>query len=141
MKLVFMNFTGFNWLSVADSVIRVYTRSQWSHVGVVLRDGSYIDAWPSGVGFEKFQVQLSLAAQHINIDVPLPDEHAAENFLSAQIGKPYDYTAVFGFPFRKWNDDRKWYCSELVAAALQAGGMTIPDARWISPESLRRMVS
>ena len=141
MKLAFMNFSGWNWLSAADSVIRAYTRSKWSHVGVVLRTGNYIDAFPGGVGNTRHPSRFARANQHCILDVPLPEEHAAEQFLLAQFGKPYDYTAVLGFPFRRWNDDKKWYCSELVAGALQAGGMTIPDARWISPQKLLEIVS
>ena len=42
------------------------------------------------------------------------------NFLQAQLGKPYDTTAVLAFIMdRDWRGPNSWFCSELVAAALE----------------------
>lgn len=41
-------------------------------------------------------------------------------FLRAQLGKPYDMTAIAAFVFdRDWRQADSWFCSELVAAALE----------------------
>ncbi len=43
-------------------------------------------------------------------------------FAHAQVGKPYDYTAIAGFLARRdWREDDSWFCSELQAAAFEAG--------------------
>ena len=55
--------------------------------------------------------------------VVVPDEQAARDFAEAQLGKSYDIAAIFGIIFqqRRWQEDDKWFCSELVEAILAAG--------------------
>lgn len=37
-----------------------------------------------------------------------------------QIGKSYDFSAIFGIALnRNWRDQNKWFCSELIAAAFE----------------------
>jgi len=44
-------------------------------------------------------------------------------FLSAQIGKNYDWAGIMGFiTSRDWRNDDKWFCSEIVAAGLEESG-------------------
>ena len=44
-------------------------------------------------------------------------------FLKTQIGKPYDHSAILGFALdRDWRQSDSWFCSELVAAALEKAG-------------------
>ncbi len=51
----------------------------------------------------------------ISIAVTDDQYDAALAFLYAQIGKPYDMTAVFGFMLnRDWREDDSWFCSELI---------------------------
>lgn len=74
-------------------------------------------------------------------EIKLPNEDRAREFAEAQIGKPYDYTAVFAFllPWREnWNANRKWFCSELAAATINHGGLQIArtDAWRITPNFL-----
>ncbi len=57
------------------------------------------------------------------LQVTLPCSRVVEDkfyeFLYAQIGKPYDFKAIGGFFLnRDWRNDAKWFCSELIAAAL-----------------------
>ena len=45
-------------------------------------------------------------------------------FLSRQIGKPYDKTAIWGFALgRDWRERDSWICSELQAAAAEYAGI------------------
>jgi hypothetical protein len=40
-----------------------------------------------------------------------------------QAGKPYDFSAICGIAFeRDWHDSRRWFCSELIAAAFEVVG-------------------
>jgi hypothetical protein len=60
-----------------------------------------------------------------NIDIPRPD--LVRKFAQAQLGKKYDYTALYALPFvaRDYSSPDKWFCSELVFAALQEGGAVV----------------
>lgn len=61
------------------------------------------------------------SSEEVQIDCPAPI--AAMQFTRSQIGKGYDYLGAFGVPWRSpWHSEDRWYCSELVEAALQHGG-------------------
>ncbi len=59
----------------------------------------------------------------LEVHCPLPREDAARVFLAQQVGKPYDWRAVWGWAWagRDWHDDFAWFCFELVAGAIEAG--------------------
>jgi hypothetical protein len=44
-----------------------------------------------------------------------------------QEGKPYDWAGIFGLVLRErnWEDDDKWFCSELVAWSFKQGGFPL----------------
>jgi uncharacterized protein YycO len=55
--------------------------------------------------------------------IACPNAAGAQAFARAQVGKGYDYLAVLGVPWRTaWDNPARWYCSELIEAALAAGG-------------------
>lgn len=59
--------------------------------------------------------------ESVPVSVENPRELLA--FLNRQVGKPYDWFAILALPFREsWHRRNKWFCSELVAEALSAGG-------------------
>ena len=58
-----------------------------------------------------------------------------------QAGKSYDFSAIGGIVLdRNWRDSRRWFCSELIAAAFEAVGSPLlnPSANvWrITPRDL-----
>lgn len=63
---------------------------------------------------------------------------AAIDFAREQLGKPYDYGGVISWSWGAgWQDSRRWFCSELTAAALaHAGIIAAPKAHRISPGDL-----
>lgn len=102
----------------------------WSHVDAILQDGSLLGARdnsinkiPPGVqirppGYIKF-------ARTRKLEFPFTPDASARfyDFLRQQVGKPYDTCAIFGFATgRNWRDADAWFCSELIAAALEACG-------------------
>jgi uncharacterized protein YycO len=121
---------------IGGYLIRLGTKSSWCHVDLLFDDGTLIGA--TGKGVQKLTLQERLADKHIfryRIDeIPLPYEESARLFAEQQVGKPYDYTAVFAFalPFREnWNQDNKWFCSELAAATIGRGGTQIArEEQW-----------
>jgi|CXWL01.1.fsa_nt_gi uncharacterized protein YycO len=115
--------------SPASWLIRLACWSQWSHVAVVEDDMSVIHSTFFGGGVHRVALaalRASYSATEL-VDVPVPDEAAALAFLRAQIGRPYDWTAIVGIALRRnWADPKRWFCSELLEATLIAGGLV----RW-----------
>lgn len=111
--------------------------AQWGHCGLVTPEGTVIEAmlW-QGVVETPMSVFVRRASKFKVVDVACPDPAAAVAFARAQLGKPYDLAAVVAFPFREpWHRENRWFCSELVEAAIQKGGRTRfrVEARRIAP--------
>lgn len=122
---------------IGSWLIRALTFSRWSHVAVI--DGEkIIDAtFAHGVAWRPLADLLASNEVEV-IDIPC-NHMAAMMFLAQQAGKPYDWRALLGLPFsRRWGEDDAWFCSELVTAALKAGGKTLfrEDASRIVPQHL-----
>jgi len=104
-------------------LIRAQTRSEYSHSAIMLKDGSIIESW-QGKG-----VRRKTLADYEGIDffkVEGVDENVVEEFLLSKIGAKYDYLSVFRFlSKRKPIPSEKWFCSDLVFSALEAGGVKL----------------
>ncbi|MFN4115636.1 MAG: hypothetical protein ACK4F7_03940 [Inhella sp.] len=99
--------------------------ARWSHCGVLdVARGVVIEAlWFRGVVETPLAIWMLRYPSWERVDITCPDAPAAMAFVRAQVGKGYDYLAVLGVPWRSaWDDPRRWYCSELVEAALATGG-------------------
>ena len=120
-------------------LIRWMTWSSWSHVALVTPEGVAYEATGKGVskGPIAHLVSRYQTVEVQEVRIPAPDKVIA--FLEAQLGKPYDFSALFGFMFRRdWAENDKWFCSELVASALLDSGIAIvckPTNR-ITPQDL-----
>ena len=133
--------TGNDFISNA---IRVGERDGWcTHVEAVMPDGTLLCAHIQGgvmarpAGYDKGTATRELVIT-LNPEDYLGDtrglvvtqenglsivENAFYDFLRAQIGKPYDLTALAGAAFdRDWHQADAWFCSELQAAALEHSG-------------------
>jgi len=123
-------------ISIESKVIRWQTRSIYSHVVAILPDGSVIEAWhkggvshiqPKTDGF-KVNILLScLSKNHtpctkvdiFEIEIPENMEQRYYSFLEKRIGCKYDFYSIFRFLSRKSGQENdKWFCSELIFAAL-----------------------
>jgi hypothetical protein len=102
-------------------------------------DGTVIDAtlrngvarWPAKDFAKRYR-----EIKTVPLLVSDPSEFRA--FLSAQVGKRYDWTALVALPFRAdWQDQSKWFCSELAASAISRGGrsLRLPSYR-VTPRDL-----
>jgi uncharacterized protein YycO len=59
------------------------------------------------------------------VSYAVPDGAAGIEWANSQIGKSYDFLGAFGLglsPGRRWQEDDKWFCHELCAAAIQHSG-------------------
>lgn len=104
-------------------LIRLFTWSPWSHCAVVDGDEVIDSTLAHGVAVRPL-LEFMRAYDEIELlEVDVQDEAAALAWLRAQVGKPYDWSALFGFLMRRdWAEPDRWFCSELVEATIVAGG-------------------
>lgn len=121
-------------------LLRIATWSHWSHVASIMEDGvSVIDATMlHGVSHRPIEEAIQDSDHEIReYECVEPEKFYA--FLRAQLGKGYDFPGVFGIGLhRDWQEADKWFCSELVAAALDAGGSPrFSEDKWrVTPQNL-----
>jgi hypothetical protein len=130
--------TGNSWISNA---IRAGERDGWcTHVEAVMPDGTLLGAHLDGgvqarpAGYDKAEMTRELFVEiedpyapnevvRVGSNGKLIRENAFHDFLRAQLGKPYDTAAVLGLGVgRNWRIADSWFCSELIAAALENCG-------------------
>lgn len=126
---------------VVSAAIRAVTWSEYSHVDAFITPATIIgSAAFEGVTVSPVEKRVAKASRATIVTIPLEDEIAAREFLISQVGKPYDWGGAFGvWARRSWQRDDAWFCSELVAAAVRAGGRPLFDNDFrsrITPQDL-----
>ena len=133
--------------SLSSRLIRLQTRSRYSHAALLLNDERVVEA--TGKPFPRGAVRRvdGLGAQHtpgtivdlFAVDAPV-DMEPAERWLFGVIGLPYDYRSVLRFLTRvPAAENRRYFCSELVFAFYQAGNLDLlrgAQAHDMSPRDL-----
>jgi uncharacterized protein YycO len=112
IKVIFgKNHLPFSWL------IRIFTWSRWSHCGIVVGDMVFEATATKGVVITPINDFIKRYNDHAFANVIVRDSVAdAYDRLAGEVGKKYDFSAIFGILFRTgWNANNKWFCSELVA--------------------------
>ena len=103
-------------------LIRAVTWSDWSHAALVDGDEAIEATWPA-VRVAPLSEVIAAHSLHAIVDLPCRDQAAAIAAARSQTGKPYDLTALFGLLMhRDWQENDRWFCSELVAWAFCQGG-------------------
>ncbi len=97
----------------------------WSHGGILLRNDHVIEATTlHGVRAIHVEPWRQRYSRIEILKFVLPDKAGADRWLAEQVGKGYDYLAVFGRLFRAdWHAEDRWHCWELIEAYLRAGGL------------------
>ena len=136
-----------------SEAIKLFSRGWCSHVDVVMPDGCLLGARSDEVGGAPTGVQIRPQGynkwdqvEQIALQATPEQEKAFYDFLQAQLGKPYDKTAIIAFAFeRDWTAPDSWFCSELAAAALVYCGWFPKPFRFgvneITPRDLLMAVS
>ena len=150
MALVALRFITSN--SVVSRVIRVVTWSNFSHVDLVVKqDGklALLGAQADGVKIRPLGYCNPTRIETLTADVPEEARKKIFDFCYAQVGKPYDYTALLGnLLHRDWQEDDSWFCSELLAAAFNKAGYPLingntdritPGMLYLSPRLLAKL--
>ncbi len=109
---------------ITASLIQWFGHGWCTHVDCVLPGGNLLGARLSGgVAIRPPDYQRFSRVQRVMLPVPPEVYGQFRGFLADQIGKPYDWTSILGFMAdRDWRDDDSWFCSELIAAGLEAAG-------------------
>lgn len=123
-----LQFTAEN--SLLSWAIRYLSAGPYSHVDSILPDGRLLGARTDSVGGAPPGVQIRTPDYNKFSSVALVElvatpaqELAFRSFEMAQVGKPYDDTAIWGFAAdRDWREPDSWFCSELILAALEEAG-------------------
>lgn len=128
-----MKILGYKGVSLVSRLIRFQTRSEYSHIGVMLDDGSVIEAWMTGMFSGKVRHIPGPFVGH-NLDTPIVvfsikspfNEERAEAYLLEQVGQKYDTWNVLRFVSRrKAVSNLKKFCSELAMLGLREGGKRV----------------
>lgn len=118
----------------SSQVIAWFSAGHVSHVDTLLDDDQLLGARSDSVGGAPPGVQIRPPdyadfAVRVVMAVPVTVEQKAVYlaFLDDQVGKPYDYKAIWAFLFnRNWRETDSWICSELAAAAAERASIVPP---------------
>lgn len=118
--------------------IKLLTWSEYSHVGFILNDNVVLDSTftAGGVKIRSFDEIKKHSSRILIREYPRISSDSI-NWAKSQIGKPYDFTAIIGIPFRRnWQEEDRWFCSELVAWACEKAGTPIVNKeKWrVTPQ-------
>jgi uncharacterized protein YycO len=135
--------------SLVSRLIRWQNRSDYSHASLVLPTGEHVES-REGKGV-LWHPKFTLTNPTEQVDWFAVNDLTGErldallDFLAGQKGKRYDWPMVFGFVSRSRTEGHesggKWFCSELVFAALAASGvppLARTDAWEVAPGLLAR---
>lgn len=109
----------------AAILIKFFTFSKWNHSAICFGDEIFDSTFLPGVQVRtKEQFFNKYKKYEIIVLNDIPNKQAAYDFVKDQLGKKYDWKALFGIFFqkRRWQEKDKWFCSELVEATIAAGG-------------------
>lgn len=111
--------------SLGSLLIRLVTWSRWSHCAIVTDAATVIEsrALLGGVVEREMSTAIADATTLKFVEVQTADDAAGIAWARQQVGKPYDWSGVIGIALhRVWDEPDRWFCSELVEAALAAAG-------------------
>jgi uncharacterized protein YycO len=122
-----------------SNVIRWFSWSEWSHIDFALSNGKFLGArLEDGVQVRNHDYLTPSKFCYAKVEVYGTNRRVL-GWATSQIGKPYDWTAILGFGFRRnWHDPQHWFCSELVAEAFKLKDSVLVDnsAYRITPQTL-----
>ena len=133
----------YNGKGLFSKLIKWRSWGEYSHVDIVMPNYTLIGAI-GGKGGVVLHTSYP-AKSYVTYDVPVPNAIEGLGWLVNQIGKPYDWTAIGAFITRTdWDDESKWFCSELATATLMKAGLPPilgGEPYMISPNDLLRLIS
>ena len=124
---------------IGAAAIRAVTWSKYSHVALVDGDEVIEATWPA-VRVAPLAEVIAAHSAHVIVDLPCANPEFVIEAARSQVGKPYALTALFGLLMhRDWQEEDRWFCSELVAWAFEKAGEPLFRAevlRRVTPQHL-----
>ena len=110
-----------------DYAILAYSHGWATHVDAVMPDQKLLGSQshvigniPAGVQIRPPGYEPFAKIARVSLPSTPQQEKVFWDFLSAQLGKPYDHEAILGMALgRDWHEDGCWFCSEVQGAALE----------------------
>lgn len=118
MKIALYRGTRSGLQGLFSLLVRLWTRSSYSHVELVFSDGLSASAsWVDG-GVRFKQIDYSAHPERwVIFDVP-GDEAYALQWFRERVGKSYDILGLLGFVWPARGGRDKWFCSKAFMASL-----------------------
>lgn len=141
MKLVWQLVRG---TGISSRLIGWFGSGYYSHIDVETPSGylrgarsDVIKGIPSGYRDRPQNYETWATQTRYSLEVTTPQYERYWQFSNAQLGKPYDKRGLIDAFLlgRNWRDDGQWWCSEEVAANLEAAGLVTipPEVRSVEP--------
>lgn len=130
--------------------IRAFEYGFWAtHVEALMPDGALLGAHAEGGVMARdhaYDAKSFTREMHISMRATPEQADSFHCFLRAQLGKPYDFIAIAGIAIgRDWQSAERWFCSELIAAALCQCGVFPPhlatELNHVTPRDVLLIVS
>lgn len=130
--------------------IRKFEFGFWAtHVEALMPDGTLLGAHADGgVMARPATYDKNKFSREMYVELPATPQQADSfhQFLREQLGKPYDFIGIAGIALgRDWQSPDRWFCSELIAAALCHCGVFPPhlatEFNHVTPRDVLLIVS
>lgn len=143
-----------NWL---DHLISFISRGPFSHVELILDGSLSFSSSPikDGVAFRHAEIkdsgetnknndQITFIKERwefIDLDISFCQYDKIYGFCQDQIGKKYDWLGAIScaFPIVR-GDKQRWFCSEIIIAALHKAGLMTDIKTNISPSAMYKQI-
>lgn len=135
-----LKFVDLGWPVICPIISKI--TGHWSnHVEIYIDEKTLISALPGGVRKYKENEIKNVKEEILEISCTKEQKDIVNSFIISQLNKPYDYLGVLLFSLApSWNDSRRWFCSELIGAALIKAKIIPTSLSYrISPGSLYNM--
>lgn len=134
MELIFAKSS-----KIFSKVIRIVTRSNWSHVGLLHEGWVYESVGQWGVVKTTLKDFCSRYDRVEVRDIEVADPEKAIKKAESLLGKRYDTGGVLGYAFGKnWSNPEYFQCAEFVDECLE---IITPEKRWKADPEFFCMIS
>lgn len=138
--------------AISSKLIALAGAGEFSHCGALMDDGSELGARhdrigdiPAGVQIRPGNYAKFTKCAIFEFAATPEQERTFWDFNIAQIGKPYDMSAIYGFiTGRNWRNPDAWICSEQQTVACETAELIAPlylASFKVSPCTLAAVVS
>lgn len=126
MKIALYKGKGGSLLNkIVNGAIRFWTRGPYSHAELVFSDGVWFSTDPAALVVRLNPAGYDEGYDFVDVFVTEEQERVVRAWAISQVGKGYDWVGIFLSQFLPLGvqEPNRWFCSEIVTAALQRIGI------------------